>query len=287
MWAWSAGSSRAFRSTRRGAISPAIEKQLAESFPATNAGTGAEVIALRETIVGPSRSMLSILLTAVAVVLLIACANVANLQLARGASRVRELSVRAALGAGRRRIAQQLLTESVVLSLLGGVLAIALAGGLTKLVVSLIGSQLPVDPTTIGLDGRVLAFALAISVVTGLLFGLPPALKASRTDLADMLRTRIGTGYGHRVTRNALVIVQLGLSLTLLAAAGLLTRSLLALQQVNPGFDGAQLLTAQFRLSAAQVRHARQDRERRSSGSTRSFARFPAWKPRRSCARRR
>ncbi|MGH7616252.1 MAG: ABC transporter permease, partial [Gemmatimonadaceae bacterium] len=225
-----------------------IETQLAQSFPTTNAGTDAEIVALRDTVVGPSRAMLSILLSAVAVVLLIACANVANLQLARGASRARELSVRAALGAGRIRIAQQLLTESVVLSLLGGVLAIAMAGGLTKGVVALIGSQLPVDPTTIGLDGRVLAFALSISILTGLLFGLPPALKASRTDLVDMLRSRIGAGYGHRVTRNALVIVQLALSLTLLASAGLLTRSLLALQHVDPGFDGRELLTAQFRL---------------------------------------
>jgi predicted permease len=230
----------------------AIETRLASDFPATNAGTGAEVVSLRDTIVGPSRDQLAILLGAVGVVLLIACANVANLQLARGASRVRELSVRAALGAGRRRIAQQILTESIVLSLVGGVASIALAGGLTKGIVALIGSQLPVDPTTIGLDAPVLAFALAVSIATGILFGLPPALKASRADLADMLRTRVGLGHSHRVTRNALVVVQLALSLALLAAAGLLTRSLIALQQVNPGFDGSHVLTAQFRLPAAK-----------------------------------
>ena len=230
----------------------AIEKQLADEFSATNAGTGAEVISLRETIVGSSRDQLSILLAAVAVVLLIACANVANLQLARGASRVRELSVRAALGAGRRRIAQQILTESIVLALVGGVLSVALASGLTKGVVALIGTQLPVDPATIGLDARVLGFALAISIATGILFGLPPALKAARADLSDMLRTRTGTGHGHLVTRNVLVVVQLALSLALLAAAGLLTRSLIALQQVNPGFDGDRLLTAQFRLPPAK-----------------------------------
>jgi predicted permease len=229
----------------------ALETQLAADFPATNAGTGAEITSMRETIVGPSRDQLSILLGAVAVVLLIACANVANLQLARGAARGRELSVRAALGAGRRRIAQQILTESVVLALVGGVISVAFASGLTKGVVALIGAQLPVDPTTIGLDGRVLAFALAISIVTGILFGLPPALKASRADLADMLRTRTSS-HGHRVTRNALVVVQLALSLALLAAAGLLTRSLIALQQIHPGFDGDRLLTAQFRLPAAK-----------------------------------
>ena len=230
----------------------AIEKQLAAMYPSTNGGTDTEVLSLRETIVGPSRAPLGILLSAVAVVLLIACANVANLQLARGASRARELSVRAALGAGRRRIAQQLLTESVVLALLGGVISVALALGMTKGVVALIGSQLPVDPATIGLDGRVLTFALVTSILTGILFGLPPALKSSRADLGDMLRTRIGSGLGHRVTRNALVIVQLALSLTLLMAAGLLTRSLIALQHVNPGFDGDHLLTAQFRLPAGK-----------------------------------
>ncbi len=230
----------------------ALEKQLADAYPTTNAGTSAEVLSLRETIIGPSRTPLTILLGAVGVVLLIACANVANLQLARGASRVRELSVRAALGAGRRRIAQQLLTESVVLALFGGVLSVVLAVEMTKGVVALIGAQLPVDAATIGIDGRVLAFALLVSILTGILFGLPPALKASRADLADMLRTRVGSGLGHRVTRNALVIVQLALSLTLLAAAGLLTRSLIALQQVNPGFDGDHLLTAQFRLPAGK-----------------------------------
>src|SRR5262249_25654865 len=130
----------------------AIEQRLADQFPTTNAGTGAEVISLRDTIVGSSRDQLAILLGAVPGGLLIACANVANLQLARGASRVRELSVRAALGAGRRRIAQQILTESLVLALAGGVVSIALAAGLTKGVVALLGAQLPVDPATIGLD---------------------------------------------------------------------------------------------------------------------------------------
>src|SRR5262249_7747159 len=122
----------------------AIETQLAADFPATNAGTGAEIVSMRDSIVGPSRAQLSILLGAVAVVLLIACANVANLQLARGAARGRELSVRAALGAGRRRIAQQILTESIVLALVGGAVSVMFASALTKAVVALIGSQLPV-----------------------------------------------------------------------------------------------------------------------------------------------
>jgi putative ABC transport system permease protein len=115
----------------------------------------------------------------------------------------------------------------------------------------LIGSQLPIDETTIAVDGPVLLFALGISLATGILFGLPPAWKASRTDLVDMLRSRIG-GFGHLATRNTLVVVQLALSLALLASAGLLTRSLIALEHVDPGFDGDNLLTAQFRLPAAK-----------------------------------
>ena len=199
-----------------------------------------------------SRPRLLLMLAAALVVLLIACANVANLQLARGASRTREMSVRAALGAGRSRMARQLLTESVVLSLVGGALGLAVAFGLTKVLVSLIGSQLPIDQRTISVDARVVVFALAVSFACGILFGLVPAWKASRTDLTGMLRSRISAGLGHVSTRNALVVVQLALSLALLASAGLLTRSLLALQRVNPGFDGDRLLTAQFRLPAGK-----------------------------------
>ena len=225
-----------------------IEQRLADQFAATNAGTAAEVRSLKEDTVGPTRQRLLVLLGAVAVVLLIACANVANLQLARGAARGRELSVRAALGAGRGRLAAQLLTESVALSLVGGVAGVLLAMGLTPALVSLIGPQLPVDPTTIHLDTGVMLFALAVSVATGLLFGIAPAWKASRADHGDMLRTRAGSGLRHRATRNSLVVVQLALSLALLVSAGLFTRSLVALVRVDPGFDGTHLLTAQFRL---------------------------------------
>ena len=226
----------------------AVMKQLEREYPATNASTGAEIISLREYLVGSVRESLMIILAAVGVVLLIACANVANLQLARGAARARELSVRAALGAGRRRLAQQLLTESVILSLIGGVLGIALAFALRKGLATAVAPQLPVAEADIRLDPTVLLFALGISVVTGLVFGLAPAWKASRTDLSEMLRSRIGGGLRHGITRSSLVVVQLALSLVLLATAGLLTRSLQALQRVNPGFDGQNLLTAQFRL---------------------------------------
>jgi putative ABC transport system permease protein len=226
----------------------AIMKQLELEYPATNASTGAEINSLREYLVGGVRESLLIILAAVGVVLLIACANVANLQLARGAARARELSVRAALGAGRGRLAQQLLTESVLLSLAGGVLGIALALGVRKGLATMIAPQLPVNEPDIRLDIPVLLFALGVSMVTGLLFGLAPAWKASRTDITEMLRSRIGGGLRHGITRSTLVVVQLALSLVLLATAGLLTRSLQALQRVNPGFDGDNLLTAQFRL---------------------------------------
>ncbi|HET9730202.1 MAG TPA: ABC transporter permease, partial [Acidimicrobiia bacterium] len=230
----------------------AIARQLEQEYPATNAATGAQVISLKEQLVGNIRESLLIILGAVAVVLLIACANVANLQLARGAARGRELSVRAALGAGRARIAQQLLTESVVLSVTGGLAGLAVAVGLTKALVALIGPQLPVDAADIRLDVPVLLFALAISVGTGILFGLAPAWQASRSNLNDMLRSRMTGSLSSVMTRNTLVIVQLALSLALLASAGLLTRSLMALQRVDPGFDGANLLTAQFRLAATK-----------------------------------
>ena len=172
----------------------AIGRQLADEYPATNAGTGAAVESLRDRTVAGTRASLLIVAAAVALVLLIACANVANLQLARGASRMRELSVRAALGAGRGRIAQQLMTESVVLSLIGGVLGLAIAFALSRALVALVGAQLPVAPTDVRLDGTVLLFALAVSVATGLLFGLAPAWQATRRDLADMLRSRTPAG---------------------------------------------------------------------------------------------
>jgi putative ABC transport system permease protein len=229
----------------------AVARQLEAEYPATNAATGADVLSLKELTVGDARESLLIILGAVALVLLIACANVANLQLARGASRARELSVRAALGAGRGRIAQQLLTESVLLSLIGGLAGLAVGWVLTKMLVAFVGPQLPVRPETIGLNWPVLLFALAISVGTGLVFGLAPALQASRSDLVNMLRSRAGGGTS-ATTRNMLVVVQLALSLALLASAGLLTRSLVALERVDPGFDGDSLLTAQFRLPVSK-----------------------------------
>jgi putative ABC transport system permease protein len=226
----------------------ALAKRQEEAFPTTNKGFGVELQSLKDQIVGPTRTPIYIVFAAVAMVLLIACANVANLQLARGAARHRELSVRAALGAGRGRIAQQLLTESVLLSLIGGVAGVALAVVGTKWLATVLVMQLPIDPG-IRLDGVALAFAFVVSVVSGILFGMVPAWKASRADVHEMLRTRTAaSGHGHAKTRNTLVVVQLALSLALLSCAGLLTRSLIELQRVNTGFETDNLMTLQFRL---------------------------------------
>src|SRR6185369_6058536 len=162
----------------------AFAKQQADAFPTTNKGFGVELVALKDQIVGPSRDPIYIVFGAVVVVLLIACANVANLQLARGAARYRELSVRAALGAGRTRIAQQLLTESMILSLVGGAAGVGLAVAGTKWLTTALASALPVNGT-IAVDGLALAFAVVVSLVSGILFGVAPAWRASRTDVQD------------------------------------------------------------------------------------------------------
>ena len=229
-----------------------IAKQQEEAYPTTNKGFGVELQPLKEQIIGPTRAPIFVVFAAVGMVLLIACANVANLQLARGAARHRELSVRAALGAGRGRIAQQLLTESVLLSLVGGVAGLALAVVGTTWLAKVLAGTLPIDPG-IRVDGIALAFAFVVSVVSGILFGMVPAWKASRTDVQGMLRSRTGAAsHGHARTRNTLVVVQLALSLALLSCAGLLTRSLIELQRVHTGFDTTNLMTMQFRLPAVK-----------------------------------
>ena len=229
-----------------------LAKQQEDAFPTTNKGFGVETIPLRDQLVGTSREPIMIVFGAVIVVLLIACANVANLQLARGAARYRELSVRAALGAGRARIVQQLLTESMMLSLIGGAAGVGLAIALTKSLSAALAATLPAQGT-IAVDGLALGFAVTVSLLSGILFGVAPAWKASRTSTNEMLRSRSGGGgVGHTATRNGLVVVQLALSLALLTCAGLLTRSLIELQRADLGFDSKNLMTMQFRLPAVK-----------------------------------
>ena len=234
----------------------AISRRLEQLYPATNANIGANVQSLSDQLVGPVRAPMLIILGAVAIVLLIACANVANLQLARAAARRRELSVRTALGAGRSRLVRQLLTESIVLSAAGGAFGILLARwGVTALAAQ-VASTVPV-PVTIELDGAVLLFALAVTLGAGLIFGSAPAWQYSRADVHEALTARVDAGgaRGHRLgARSTLVAAQIALSVVLLVGAGLLVRSLVALARVAPGFDPAHTLTLQFRLPAAKYK---------------------------------
>jgi len=238
----------------------AIGARLAEQFPAENAGSGAHVESLHTLLVGDVRAPLYIVMGAVTLLLLIACANVANLQLSHAVARRREMSVRSALGAGRGRLARQLLTESVILSALGGTLGVTVAYGGVALLVAII----PIDLTffsPIRVDGRVMAFAALVSIVTGIVFGLAPAIHASRTNLNDALSSRTG-GLSARVRgvemRGVFVVAQLALSIVLLVGAGLLTRTLVKLQQVDLGFDTSNLLTMEFRLPATKYSQPQQ-----------------------------
>lgn len=225
----------------------AIARRISEAHPATNAELGVNVRELREVIVGEARKPLFVVLGSVATVLLIACANVANLQLARAAARRRELSVRAALGAGRRRLMRQLLTESAALSLLGGVLGMAIAYAGVRWFAAAVPAQLPVV-SGIELDAGVLAFAAAITMATGLLFGLAPAWRATRVRLQESLTVRSDTGGTRLRAHHVLVMGQISLCVVLLVGAALLTRSLMALARVEPGFEPSGVLTMQFRV---------------------------------------
>jgi predicted permease len=221
-----------------------ISSQLEGLDPEANRDWGAVVTSLRENLVTNVRPVLLVLLCAVAFVLLIACANVANLITARNLSRRKELAVRAALGASRGRAIQQLLCETVVLSLAGGLTGLAAANAVMPLLVSYVSQQFPLG-AGIQLDARVLWFTLAISVLTGILAGAAPAWRGSKTNLNDVLKqgSRGASDSGGRRTRNVLVAAEVALSLMLLAGAGLMVRSLWILSGVNPGFDPKSVLT--------------------------------------------
>jgi putative ABC transport system permease protein len=227
----------------------AIAAQLAAEYPTTNGGSDALVMPLREYFVGGTRATLMIVLAFVGVVLLIACANVANLQLARATARLREMSVRAALGAGRGRLVRQLLTESLLLSLIGGLLGIALAYWSVDAIVAAAPGGLPTFGS-VDINVRVLAFSTALIVLSGLLFGIVPALHGTRIDLGAALTQRAGDGArgGRLDVRQLFVAIEMALCIVLLVGAGLLTRTLAALRQVDPGFKPDHLLTAEFRL---------------------------------------
>ena len=234
-------------------------------------GLARRVIPAQEFITGQVRGSLLILFGSVAFVLLIACANVANLQLARADVRRREVAVRTALGAGRGQIVSQLLTESVLLSLAGAAAGLAVAWAGLQIVVTLRPANLPrLDETT--LDGSVLFFTAILAIVTGILFGLLPALQLSRPDVTGVLKDggRTGTaGRSRQLTRRGLVVLQLASSVVLALAAGLLIRSLVELNRIDLGFNPSNVLTAQLQTPATTypqqpdvVRFYRQTTER-------------------------
>ena len=224
----------------------AISRRLAEQHPRENEGLTVSVDPLHEKVVGKSRPALLVILGAVGFVLLIACANVANLMLARSALRQREIAVRIALGAGRWRVVRQLLTESLVLSLAGGAAGLLLAYWSNTALASLGPETLP-RVRTASLDGGVLLFTLGLSVLVGLLFGLAPALRSTKTDLTESLKSRAqgsARGRRHERVRQLLVVGEVAVSLVLLVGGGLMMRSFLRLTSVDPGFDPRGVTTA-------------------------------------------
>jgi putative ABC transport system permease protein len=234
----------------------AIAARLEAQYPQYNTNHGINLVPLREQFAGQIKTALFVLLGAVAFVLLIACANVANLLLARAAVRQREIAIRSALGAGRLRVVRQLLTESLLLALSGGALGLVLAMWGVDTLIALS------PPNLIGAEGisislPVLGFTFGISLITGVVFGLIPALEASRFDLNESLkeggRSQMASTRSQRA-RSIFVVAEIALALVLLVGAGLMIKSFAHLQAVDPGFDAENLLTMQLRLPASKYR---------------------------------
>jgi len=235
-----------------------IAKRLAEQYPQTNTGFGATVTGLQEQLVGNVRGILFAILGAVGFVLLIACANVANLLLVRASARSGEMAVRTALGAGTGRIVRQLLTEALLLAVAGAAIGVVLAMWVVNGIVAL-GPQLLPRLSEVSVNGRVLAVSAVVSLLTGSLFGLVPALYAARPDIATMLRESVrgSSRGGMNRLRSGLVVAEMALAVVLLVGAGLLIRSFATLVRVDTGFRAENVVT--FDLSLPAAKYARDD----------------------------
>jgi putative ABC transport system permease protein len=233
-----------------------IDQWLSQQYPEDNKGRHTILLSLHERIVANTRPALRILFGAVGLVLLIACANFANLLLARAAGRRQEILIRSALGASRRRLVAQMLTESTLLSLVGGAAGLVLATWGVDLLIALKPANLP-RLSSISIDGWVLAFAVGVSFLTGIVFGLVPAVSASRLDVNEALKERgrasTGSVVRHRI-RSILVVSEIALALVLLIGAGLLIKSIWTLRTVDPGFNPENLLTMRVELPEARYK---------------------------------
>lgn len=236
-----------------------IATQLQQQYPETNAQKDVNIVPLRKQLVGKVESYLYLLFAAVVFVLMIACANVAGLLLARVTARHKEVAVRIALGASRWRIIRQLLTESIILSALSGLLGLLFAYAGIKLLVTLTPPEVP-RLHEIGLHIPVFLWTLVISILTGVLFGLAPALQASRPDLNEALKESAGRNQGgfQRGLRNPLIVSEVAVALLLSVGAGLMIKSFMRLQQVNPGFEANKLLTMNIALPRQKYKEPQQ-----------------------------
>ena len=228
-----------------------VARHLADEYPEADKGVGATLVSLQEDQVGSVQPVLLVLVGAVGFLLLIACANVANLLLARSTARSREFAIRVSLGASHRHVVRQLLTESLLLAGAGGALGLVVAAWSMRAVLGALPAALP-HTRDIALDARVLGFTLGVSLLAGILFGLAPALKASRVNLQDVLKEggRGSSGARHRLQR-VFVAAQVSMALVLLVGAGLMVRSLAALWRVDPGFDPSHAVTFSLSLPAS------------------------------------